>query len=309
MNRIERLTAIVLLLQEKSHTSAAIARHFEVSKRTILRDVQALSEMGIPVIAREGVGGGYALPDDYYLAPLPLSLQESFLLHLALRSLIGLAALPFEPARASLLIKLRSILPKAQLAGLEPMLERVEVDIPHRLQPAPFLDDLMAAMQAQRWLEVTYQSAERRSTQQLLPQQLSTQNGFWYCRAYSHTHQTERIYRVDRIRTLAWLANPLPTPTHPPSVPYTHESHPQIVAFLTAQGVAYVESEPQLGQSIQHHADGTGSLNFRCPPTELKWYTRYFASLGDDVLVQEPQELRQQIYQLGQKLTNLYQQR
>src|SRR4051812_31736595 len=151
MNRIERLTAIVLLLQEKPHTSTAIARHFEVSKRTILRDVQALSEMGIPVIAREGVGGGYALPDDYYLAPLPLSLQENFLLHLALRSITGLAALPFEPARASLLIKLRSILPQAQLAGIEAMLEKVAVDIPHRLQPAPFLDDLMAAMQAQRW--------------------------------------------------------------------------------------------------------------------------------------------------------------
>ncbi len=309
MNRIERLTAIVLLLQEKPRTATAIARHFEVSKRTILRDVQALSEMGIPVIAREGVGGGYALPGDYYLAPLPLSLQESFLLHLALRSLTGLAALPFEPALASLLVKLRSVLPKAQFASIEPMLERVAVDIPHRLQPAPFLDDVMAAMQAQRWLEVTYQSAERLSTQQLLPQQLSTQNGFWYCRAYSQTHQTERIYRVDRIRALVWLDNALPIPAQPPSVPYAHEAHPQIVALLTAQGVAYVESEPHLGQSIQRHADGTGSLTFRCPPTELKWYTRYFASLGDEVLVHAPEQLRQQIHQLAQKLIKLYPQR
>lgn len=308
MNRTERLTAIVLLLQENPYTATAIARYFEVSKRTILRDVQALSEMGIPVIAREGVGGGYALPDDYHLAPLPLSLQENFLLHLALRSITGLAALPFEAARASLLIKLRSVLPKAHLANVEPMLEKVAVEIPHRLQPAPFLDDLIAALQAQRWLEVTYQSAERLSTQQLLPQHLSTQNGFWYCRAYSHTHEAERLYRVDRIRSLVWLDSALSIPI-PPSLPYADEAHPQIIAFLTAQGVAYVESEPHLGQSIQRHADGTGSLCFRCPPTELKWYTRYFASLGDHVLVHAPEELRQQIHQLGQKLVKRYQQR
>jgi len=57
MNRVDRLTAILLLLQERPRTSEEIARRFEVSKRTVLRDVQALSEMGVPVIARDGAGG------------------------------------------------------------------------------------------------------------------------------------------------------------------------------------------------------------------------------------------------------------
>ena len=53
MNRIERLTGILLLLQERPRTSQDIADHFEVSRRTILRDVQARCEMGVPVIAGE----------------------------------------------------------------------------------------------------------------------------------------------------------------------------------------------------------------------------------------------------------------
>src|SRR5512140_1002845 len=109
MNRIERMTAILLYLQEKARTSEDIARHFEVSRRTVLRDVQALSEMGVPVIAREGAGGGYSLPEDYSLDPLALTAHEAFLLLMSLRALIRLADSPFARERASLTAKLRSL--------------------------------------------------------------------------------------------------------------------------------------------------------------------------------------------------------
>src|SRR5438128_2019794 len=75
MNRMERLTAIVLTIRERQRTCEEIASYFEVSKRTILRDVQALCEMGVPVIATGGPGGGYSLPGDYTFSPLPLTLS------------------------------------------------------------------------------------------------------------------------------------------------------------------------------------------------------------------------------------------
>ncbi|MGH9762037.1 MAG: helix-turn-helix transcriptional regulator [Blastocatellia bacterium] len=73
MNRMERLTAILLLLQDKPRTSDDIAGRFEVSKRTVLRDMQALSEMGMPIIARDGARG-------VTLFPATLSLRHSRLL-------------------------------------------------------------------------------------------------------------------------------------------------------------------------------------------------------------------------------------
>src|SRR5512142_740584 len=134
MNHIERLAATLLLLQERPHTSEAIAGRFEISRRTVLRDVQALSEMGVPVIAREGPGGGYTLPADYRTQPLPLTRNEAFLLLLALAAVELLSDLPFKREMASLMTKLRAMLPQSELSSAEGLLSTVGVDVPARLQ-------------------------------------------------------------------------------------------------------------------------------------------------------------------------------
>jgi predicted DNA-binding transcriptional regulator YafY len=305
MNRIERLTAILLLLQEQPRTSEEIARQFEVSRRTVLRDVQALCEMGVPIVAREGVGGGYSLPANYRIAPPPLTVHETFLLLLSLSAITRLADAPFAQERASLLAKLRALLP-GQLPDVEPLLAAVSLEVPERQERAPLLEPLVRAAQERRWVQIIYQSADRRSTQHILPHQISTSNGYWYCRAYAYEHEEERTYRVDRILALTPADEQVQGMTAPTPLPYNHESHPQVVVELTARGVAHVESEPHLGQQIQRHPDGSGSLDFRCPPGELDWWARYFAGLGADAHVHTPPELRTCLAQLGQKLVEQY---
>jgi predicted DNA-binding transcriptional regulator YafY len=306
MNRIDRLTAILLLLQAKPRTSEEIAQQFEVSKRTILRDVQALCEIGVPIIAREGVGGGYSLPLDYVLAPLRLNPHEAFLLLLSLDAIARLTEAPFAQERVSLMAKLRAILPRQQIDDVEQLLATVSVDVPRRSQRAPFLDQLIAAASRQQWLQITYQSAERVSMLHIMPRQISSQNGFWYCHAYAYERQEERIYRIDRIRALAPATAELPPAPPKAARPYNHESHPEVLVSLTARGVAYVESEPQLGQQIVRLPDGAGRLAFRCPPSELDWFARYFAGLGAEATVHGPPELRQSIRRLAHQLLGEY---
>lgn len=306
MNKLERLTAILLLLQDRARTSDEIARHFEVSKRTILRDIQALSEMGVPVIAREGAGGGYSLPADYRVAPLPLTAREAFLLLLALSSLSQLSDAPFAAERASLMAKLRASLPSPQLAQVEPLLEAVSVEVPTREQRAPHLDALLAAAQARRWVMIEYESAERRSRQHILPARLTTQNGYWYCQAYSAERQAERVYRVDRVMAVAspdsdFVAQPVPEP-----VPYDHPAHPEVVVTLTAAGVRALEVDPQLGPIVERRPDGSGVLRQRVPPSDLDWFARLFASLGPDVQVESPDALRERMAALGRWLQETY---
>jgi predicted DNA-binding transcriptional regulator YafY len=306
MNRVERLTGILLLLQEKPHTSGEIAGRFEVSKRTVLRDIQALSEMGIPVIAQPGAGGGYSLPENYALAPLPLTTREAFLLLLALKAIARLPETPFLPERASLLAKLQALLPDPPPADLEQLLAVADLDIPARSRPAPFLEPLLLAARQRCWVQVSYQSPERLSTQHLLPRQVTLQNGYWYCRAYSFEHQEERTYRVDRICALAspgeqFQDSPIPEPR-----PYADPSDPEVVITLTARGVAYIESEPHLGQQVRRNPDGSGRLSFRCPPGELDYLARYLAGFGPEAEVQAPPELRQRLHRLGQKLAEQY---
>ncbi|MEA2593887.1 MAG: hypothetical protein QOF01_356, partial [Thermomicrobiales bacterium] len=87
MNRTDRLTGIILALQNRRQTAAQLADRFEVSRRTILRDVDALSQIGVPIVALPGAGGGLELADNFWLQPIHLTSAEAAALLLAARSL------------------------------------------------------------------------------------------------------------------------------------------------------------------------------------------------------------------------------
>ena len=81
MNKTDRLFAIILELQARGQCRAEdLAAAFEVNKRTIYRDVQALSEMGVPVVAVPGQG--YSLMEGYFLPPLRFTTDEATMLSL-----------------------------------------------------------------------------------------------------------------------------------------------------------------------------------------------------------------------------------
>ncbi len=305
MNRLDRMAAILMALQHHPRTAAALAQDFEVSRRTVLRDVQALCEIGVPIIAREGVGGGYSLPDGYALAPLPLNTAEAFLLALALKRLEHLPDLPFLAERASLVAKVRAILPTPS-PDTPPLLDAVALAVPPRSQRTPAMPLLINALCDQRWVRIHYQSAERRSIQHILPRAISEQQGFWYCRAYAHERGEERIYRIDRMLSIAVPQADFVPPLSLAVVDYHDDSHPQIQVDLTRRGVAYVEAEPHLGPAIERLGDGRGQLTFRCPPGELDWYARYFASLGPDAHVTAPPALCARLHALGTDLVLRY---
>ena len=150
MNRIDRLTAILLLLQTGKRSAAEIARHFEVSRRTIQRDIDALCEMGIPIVADLGVTGGYSLPPDYSLPPLALTLHEALLLSLALSSLSQLSATPFKQERESLLAKIQTILPQRRSEHFGQLTNTLSLTVPSLPYPTPFLDQLLESAREQQ---------------------------------------------------------------------------------------------------------------------------------------------------------------
>jgi predicted DNA-binding transcriptional regulator YafY len=124
--------------------------------------------------------------------------------------------------------------------------------------------------------------------------------------AYSQTRGEERTYRVDRITALAPAANPLPGQAVPAPRPYDAPEHPEVRASLTPRGAGNVESEPHLSKVLRRAPDGSGELRMRCPPSELDWFARYFASLGAEVTVQAPEALRARMAALGKALVERY---
>lgn len=96
MNRLDRALGILLLLRSRKTVSAArLAKQFEVSQRTIYRDIEALGELGIPVYAEMGRAGGFRLLEGYFLPPVMFSVGEAVSLLLGLAALRRLRAKPF----------------------------------------------------------------------------------------------------------------------------------------------------------------------------------------------------------------------
>ncbi|HLK57368.1 MAG TPA: YafY family protein [Chthonomonadaceae bacterium] len=312
MNRTERLTAILMLLQERGRqrrrTAEEIAARFEVSRRTILRDIQALCEMGVPVYAQEGVGGGYSLPSDYTLPPLPLSLREAVLMLLSLNTLDSLADTPFAPERASLLAKLRVLLPAGQRAEAERWMQTLAIEVPQRQYTVPFVEMLLESAREARWVQATYRSANGVSTQRLLPKRLTSQSGFWYCRAYSLEHAEERTYRVDRFEAVEPMEAPAEAVPLEAALPYDHPSHPEVIVRLTGVGVMHVERDPRLGHAIRLE-EGGGVWQFRCPPSDLDWAAHFLLSLGPHAEVLAPSELKARLLQTARETLERYEEK
>lgn len=296
MNRIDRLTAILLLLQGGKRTAGEIAVRFEVSKRTILRDIQALSEMGIPIVAEVGTTGGYTLLPDYSLPPLALTFHEALLLRLALSSLSQLGETPFKQARESLLAKIQTLIPQQKRLEIDQFQQALSLDVPVRSHPTPFLDQLLESARTQQWVSVTYRSEKGVSQQTILPAHLRTSAGLWYCEAYSYERREQRVYRVDRFLEVNSAQPPQAGPGSA-TTPRGDPSLPEVRIYLTARGTLLLDRDPHLGPLIQHRGDEGGWLCVRFRPQEYDWLVRIVLSLGVEAKVHAPEVLRKRVQQ------------
>ncbi len=305
MNRIDRLTAILLLLQGGKRTAGEIAEHFEVSKRTILRDIQSLGEMGIPIAAELGVSGGYTLLPDYFLPPLALTLHEALLLRLALSGLSQLGETPFKQERESLLLKIQTLIPQHKSREIDQFQDALFLDVPVRSNPTPFLDQLLESARSQKWVSVTYRSAKGTSQQTILPSRLRTLAGLWYCEAYSHERQEQRVYRVDRFLEVRKTLPPQAEPDFS-DTPRGDPSLPEVRIHLTLQGAFLLDRDPHLGPLIQQRDEEGAWLCVRFRLTEYDWLIRIVLSLGVEAKVYAPEDLCKRIQQQIQALTCHY---
>ena len=304
MNRTDRLTGIILALRGGRQTAAQLAARFEVSRRTILRDVAALGEIGVPVVSTAGAGGGLELADGYWLPPLHLTTDEATLLLLALGALGSAEESPFGDERRSVEEKLRAALrPEVALAADE-ALRTLTIAPPRGDVPPAHLRLVRAAIRRQTWVRVRYRSLRREAEHLLQPRRLYVEEGRWYCAAVAFAAGAERVFRLDRMASI----DPAPTPPEAeaalraagaPRPAYDDPSHPEVVVRLTEAGLLRAEIEPAIVRATSPIAGGGWEARFRCPPDELPYYARILIALGTDAETVAPASLRAMIRDLA----------
>jgi predicted DNA-binding transcriptional regulator YafY len=206
--RADRLLSLVLLLRHRGlMTASALARELEVSPRTVLRDVDALSTAGVPVYARRGPEGGFALLDGW-------STDLTGLTHDEARALLVAGSRAPTPALAAAMRKVVAALPDAQRAAATRAAGRV-VQRPERmLRDAPrdtdsrVLRAVQEAVFANRRLRLDYaargEDEPRRRT--VDPVGLVDAGGQWYLLATRDG--ADRTYRLSRVRAAEVLDEP-----------------------------------------------------------------------------------------------------
>jgi len=199
--RADRLVSIVLLLQANQRlTASQLARKLEVSTRTVLRDMEALSGAGVPVIADRGPGGGWRLLDGYQtkLTGLkPAEIQSLFLGRSArLIEDLGLR-LPAQDA----MLKLEAALPAGARRDAELARRRIHIDVGGWRDPGESIASLpvlMAALWQERRLRFTYARMNAEPGERVAdPFGLVAKGSTWYLVARSEGEP--RTYRVSRI--------------------------------------------------------------------------------------------------------------
>ncbi len=209
MNRTDRLLAILLELQGKGQQRAEdLAATFETSKRTIYRDIQALSEAGVPIVSVPGQG--YSLLPGYFLPPVNFTTDEALLLLLGSDVMAQNFDAQYRTAAQAAGRKIEAVLPphlRDEAHYLQNSIRFVSQDlrddpaVPERLQ------QLRRAIIECRTVRFRYQArqSEKPGPREADPYGLVHVSGAWYLVAYCHTRRGRRNFRLDRMEQLQIL--------------------------------------------------------------------------------------------------------
>jgi predicted DNA-binding transcriptional regulator YafY len=199
MNRTDRLYAIVEELRARAPRTlraADMARRFEVTVRTIERDLAALQQAGVPIWAQPGPGGGYALDPRTTLPPLNLTPDEATAIAVALAAT---SPMPFAAAGRSALHKLTAVMSSRELEAATALTDRVLLAGTEETQTAE-ARVVEEALRQSRALEIDYRDAEGTSTTRTVePTALLRGQAGWYLIGWCRLRQDGRSFRLDRI--------------------------------------------------------------------------------------------------------------
>ncbi|MFC0553594.1 helix-turn-helix transcriptional regulator [Planotetraspora thailandica] len=203
MNRTDRLYAIVEDLRAiapRCRSARALALRFEVSARTIERDIAALQQAGVPVYAEVGRKGGYALEKSMSLPPLNFTPAEAVAVAIALSDA---DRQPFADDARSALRKLVAAMPGPEEDRARQLATRVQImtsrdDAP---QPGPIVRVIEEAVLKGVVVEITYADVAGTTTiRQVEPGMfVGGSGGAWYLTGWCRLRNAVRLFRLDRI--------------------------------------------------------------------------------------------------------------
>ncbi|MFN8374924.1 MAG: YafY family protein [Anaerolineae bacterium] len=309
MNRTDRLLAIVLELQRQAPQRAEdLSATFEVSKRTIYRDITALSEAGVPLVAVPGLG--YSLMEGYFLPPLNFSADEATMLLLGANVMAQSFDAEYQLAAQWAARKIEGVLPEK----LREQVNALRDSITFVQRPSASdgeierLRQLRRALIRQQTVRFVYHTRyagedEAINLREANPYNIVFVGGVWYMQGYCHLRHDFRTFRLSRMDKLIVLPKTFErSPNFAVQVERMRSSRNiPVRVWFDAEAAPWVREE-RLFFLSHVEEDGTGGLFASLKVRSLAEVLQWVMSWGSHARVVEPDELRQMVINEAEKI-------
>ncbi len=202
--KVDRLVSIIMILLDKKRIGAQeLADMFEVSPRTIYRDIDAINMAGIPVRGASGVGGGFEIMQEYKVDKKVFSADDLSALLMGLSSLSGMIR---GDELVHALAKVKSFIPADRAKEIELKANQICIDLSPWMgnrNIQPYLETIQSALQENKLLSFEYIAHHGNKTARTAePYQLVLKGNHWYLQGYCRIRNDFRLFRLSRMSNL-----------------------------------------------------------------------------------------------------------
>lgn len=303
MNRIDRISAILIQLQSRRVVKASdIAARFNISLRTVYRDVKTLEEAGIPIIGEAGVG--YSIMDGYRLPPVMFTKEEATAFLTAEKFVEKLTDSATMSHHQSAMYKIRAVLRTADKHLLEDMDGHIEVFITNGSRYAGIehdsLQPILNGIVNKNVLCIDYfaHHSQEHTNRYVEPVGLFFLSGYWHLIGFCRLRKDYRDFRVDRIHKMAVTAEKFEG-KHPTLKDYValmkkEQALETVVMRVSKSIIKHLDEQKYYSGFVSQRQVGD-QMEMTFLTTSLEGFARWYMMFGDQAEIITPLSLKERV--------------
>lgn len=296
--KIDRLVSIIMVLLDKERVGAQeLANMFEVSPRTIYRDIDTINMAGIPVRSISGVGGGFEIMQNFKIDKNVFSTADLSAILMGLSNLSHIIH-GNEPINA--LAKVKSFIPADKANDIELKANQIYIDLSPwggNQNAQAYLEIIKTALQECRLVSFEYIAHHGRKTARVVePYQLVLKSGHWYFQGYCHIRNDFRLFRLSRISNLQMKEEVFVPKVYPKPILDAGEILKTMQITVTIRIHKSIMDRVLDYCTYEHFfPDGSEHYIVNFPFIENEYYYDILLSFGDKCECLEPLHIRAEI--------------
>jgi len=306
MNRFDRITAILIQLQSRKIVRAQdLADRFEISLRTVYRDINSLAEAGVPIIGEAGVG--YSIMDGYRLPPVMFTREEARTFITAEKLMEKFTDFSMQSHYQSAMYKIKAVLKTTE----KTMVENLENHIEVRRSFRPLdrgtdnaLDLLLKSISEKKAVTIKYKTlgADQTSERTIEPVGVYHENNNWYAIAYCHLREGYRNFRSDRIQKIELTEHSFNL-QHAPLKDFLKkqvhdDKNLQLIEIRVAIKIAPYIQEQKYYYGFVSEVSENEQITMTFLSSNLEGFARWYLMIAPNASVLQPPALKEKLHRL-----------